>query len=302
LEVEVRQRSFLVPAVAFLFMACAPAATPSPTAEPTAAVFEGDIAVDGERTLHIVCAGSSDPGRPTVVFENGRGPSLGTWSSVVDGIKATHRACAYDRAGVGRSDAALAPRTTQDQVDDLAALLEAAGVGGPIVLVVHSAGGWNAILYTSEHPEQVVGAVLVDVLPPGLEGRLVEVLPPETPDEPAAIHQARLDFTIPRTDPSTNPENLLVADSEVEVLAAPGFGARPTEILWATNTQLKVWPDFPPDLAEQLNAAIDEQLRSVEGLADDPAVTQVDSGHAIQEEQPEVVIEAIRRVLDQLEP
>jgi len=298
----VGRRSILVPAVVLLLAACGPVTSPSPTAGPSAAVLESDIAVDGERTLHIVCVGSSDPGRPTVVFENGRGPSLSTWSSVMDKIKATHRACAYDRAGVGRSAPASAPRTTQDQVDDLATLLAAAGVSGPIVLVAHSAGGWNAILYTAAHPEQVAGAVLVDILPPGLEGRLVEVLPLETPDEPAAIHQARDDFTIPRTDPSMNPENLLVAQSEVEVMAAPGFGARPTEILWATNTQLKVWPDFPPDLAERLNAAIDEQLRSVEALADDPAVTQVDSGHAIQEEQPEVVIEAIRRVLGQLEP
>ena len=43
-------------------------------------------------------------------------------------------------------------------------------------------------------------------------------------------------------------------------------------------------------------------LRDVEGLADDPNVTRVDTGHAIQEERPEVVLEAIRRVLDQLEP
>ena len=81
---------------------------------------------------------------------------------------------------------------------------------------------------------------------------------------------------------------------------APGFAARPTEILWATDTELKVWPGFEPDLAERLNEAIDELLRDVEGLADDPRVTQVDTGHAIQEERPGVVIAAIRRVLGEV--
>ena len=85
----------------------------------------------------------------------------------MDDIQATHRACAYDRAGIGMSETAPGPRTTRDQVNDLATLLEAAGITGPIVLVAHSLGGWNAIVYTADHPEQVVGAVLVDIPPPG---------------------------------------------------------------------------------------------------------------------------------------
>ena len=63
-----------------LIAACAPATTPSPTAEPTpaaeptTAAFVEDLAVEGDRTLHIVCAGPADTGRPTVVFENGSRP------------------------------------------------------------------------------------------------------------------------------------------------------------------------------------------------------------------------------------
>ena len=265
----------------------------------TTGPYVADVDVGG-RTLHIVCSGSSTPGRPTVVFENGSGPTLSTWSRVIDELETTDRTCAYDRAGTGGSEAAPTPWTTQDQVNDLAKLLEAAGVSGPIVLVAHSLGGWNAIVYTADHPEQVVGAVLVDILPPGLQRRLLEALPPEAEDEPEEIRQAREDFTIFRTDPSRNPDGVHIGDSEAQVLAAPGFGARPTEILWATNTELKHWPGFEPDVAERLNAAIDEQLLYVEGLADQPTVTQVDAGHAIQEERPEVVIEAIRRVLDQV--
>jgi pimeloyl-ACP methyl ester carboxylesterase len=280
-----------------MLAACAAAGTsPTPSTAPGPSAADVDV---GGRTLHIVCSGPTGTGRPTVVFENGSGPTLRTWSRVMDALQATDRSCAYDRAGTGQSDAAPTPWTTQDQVNDLAALLEKAGVNGPIILVAHSLGGWNAIVYTAAHPEQVVGAVLVDVLPPGLERRLLEELPPEQADEPDVIREARDEFTSFRTDPSRNPDGIHIAESEAQVLGAPGFGARPTEILWATDTELKNWPGFEPGLAARLNAAIDELLRDVEGLADDPRVTQVDSGHAIQEERPEIVIEAIRRVLDE---
>jgi pimeloyl-ACP methyl ester carboxylesterase len=289
-------------ALAMALVGCGGTASPSATLEPTPAPYVADIAVDGDRTLHIICSGPTDSGGPTVVFENGGGPTLSTWSAQMEDIGATHRACAYDRAGIGLSKAAPGPRTTQDQVDDLATLLEAAGVTGPIVLVAHSAGGWNAIVYTADHPEQVVGAVLVDITPRGLEGRWLEELPPETPDEPEPIHQAREDFTTFLSDPSKNPEGVHIADSLEQVLAAPGFGDRPTEILWATASQATVWPDFPPDLAARLNAALEDLRRDVEALADDPKVTLVDTDHFIHEERPDVVNAAIRRVLDQLEP
>ena len=93
-----------------------------------------------------------------------------------------------------------------------------------------------------------------------------------------------------------------IAESLEQVLAAPGFGDRPTEILWATASQLTVWPEFPPDLAARLNAATEDLRLDVEALADDPKVTRVDTDHSIHEERPDVVTAAIRRVLDQLEP
>ena len=295
-----------LPAVAgaglVLAAACAPAADPSSTVVPTPAAFVGDLAIDGGRTLHIVCEGPTDTGRPTVVFENGSGPTMSTWSAQMEDIRATHRACAYDRAGIGMSAAAPGPRTTRDQVNDLATLLEAAGVSGPIVLVAHSLGGWNAIVYTADHPEQVVGAVLIDSSLPGLEARWLEELPPETPDEPEIIDKARQEFTSFLTDPSMNPEETDISESVEQVLAAPGFGDRPTEILWATGSQLTVWPGFPPELAARLNAAVEELRLEVQALADIPTVSRVAAGHAIHEEQPDVVTAAIRRVLDQLEP
>ena len=61
-----------------------------------------------------------------------------------------------------RSDPVPQPRTTQDKVADLHALLRAADIPGPYVLVAHSAGGLVARLYASTYPDEVVGMVLLD--------------------------------------------------------------------------------------------------------------------------------------------
>ena len=51
----------------------------------------------------------------------------------------------------------------EQDVADLHALLTAAHVPGPYVLVAHSYGGLIAELYASTYPAEVAGRVLVDV-------------------------------------------------------------------------------------------------------------------------------------------
>jgi len=74
---------------------------------------------------------------------------------------------AYDRAGWGRSDPAPnEPRSADDVVDDLDALLKAAEVDGPFVLAGSSFGGMIVAHYADQHPEDVAGVVLLDVPAP----------------------------------------------------------------------------------------------------------------------------------------
>jgi pimeloyl-ACP methyl ester carboxylesterase len=51
------------------------------------------------------------------------------------------RVFSYDRAGLGQSDPAPTPRTVQAMVDDLHALLSAAAIAPPYLLVGHSMSG-----------------------------------------------------------------------------------------------------------------------------------------------------------------
>src|SRR5256885_1550156 len=88
------------------------------------------------------------------------------WSSVrlssADAVAEFTRACSYDRAGYGFSDDGPRPRTSRACVEELRALLRAAKVPAPYVLVGHSFGSHNVRLYAAMHPDEVAGIVLVD--------------------------------------------------------------------------------------------------------------------------------------------
>jgi pimeloyl-ACP methyl ester carboxylesterase len=117
------------------------------------------IDVGGGRQMHIVCVGS---GFPTVVFEAGAGEGWYTWTRVQDALARDYRTCSYDRAGFAFSDARPGPRTVAGIVDDLHTLLARAGERPPYVMVGHSMGGEFVRAYAAKHRHEVAGMVLVD--------------------------------------------------------------------------------------------------------------------------------------------
>lgn len=93
----------------------------------------------------------------------GLGDPYSTWDAVRAELSRRTRVCAYDRAGIGWSDAADTPRTADAAARDLAALLAAARpFEEPPVLVGHSIGGLYAVRFAADHPGSVSGLVLVD--------------------------------------------------------------------------------------------------------------------------------------------
>jgi pimeloyl-ACP methyl ester carboxylesterase len=111
------------------------------------------------RGLNLVCMGS---GERTLLFDAGGSDWSVIWALVQPELARHARACAYDRAGLGYSDAARGARSPIAIVEDLHALLAAAALKRPVVLVGHSLGGFNMKLYAALYPEDVAGLVLVD--------------------------------------------------------------------------------------------------------------------------------------------
>ncbi|MEP7005090.1 MAG: alpha/beta hydrolase [Sphingomonas bacterium] len=117
------------------------------------------VSLPGGRQLHMVCIGH---GSPTVVMTAGLGDWSITWNKVQPIIARKTRVCAWDRAGFGFSGPSPEPQTVDRTTTDLENALKAGGIRGPYVMVGHSLGGYETLIFKDRHPTDVVGMVLVD--------------------------------------------------------------------------------------------------------------------------------------------
>ena len=125
------------------------------------------VAPDGRKDA-LTCWGQ---GQPTVLLETG-GTNIEEWtgSGIVSELAPITRVCTYDRAGTGESDAAPnKKRTANDVVDEADALLRAAGLDGPLMLLGRSFGGMIVTHYAETLPDDVVGVVVLDTPAPSAE-------------------------------------------------------------------------------------------------------------------------------------
>src|SRR5512133_3310474 len=121
----------------------------------------GSIVTVGDHKLHIRCVGP-ESSKPTVILEAGGGAYSRDWAVLQQILSSSVRSCAYDRAGLGWSEAGPGPRTMEQEVFELHELLAATGIRGSLVLVGHSIGALNVRLYAARHDSDVAGMVLVD--------------------------------------------------------------------------------------------------------------------------------------------
>lgn len=128
----------------------------------------GELVDIGGRCLHLWRAGE---GSPAVVVAPSLGEPGDGWAEIQRRLAQHTTVVLYDRAGLGWSDPGPWP-TGRRMVADLHALLKAAVIPPPYVLVGHSSGGLLMRLYQTTHPEQVAGLMLVDSSHPDQERRL----------------------------------------------------------------------------------------------------------------------------------
>jgi pimeloyl-ACP methyl ester carboxylesterase len=280
-----------------------PSAVPSSSATASASTeLVLDVDVEGH-SMHLICAGPSDTGRPTVLLEAGGGEDSLAWAEVMPSVQSTHRVCAYDRAGLGQSQPPIEPsRTAADQAADLRKLLDRAGVKGPFVIGAHSYGAMVAILFTHANGQDVVGLVFAEPESPRVSARTLDALPTRVAGEPKGIAELRDALEDFETDPSLNPEHLHLRRSNAEAAASldlpgPLFGNRPVLIL-SRGTSPGAQMGLPADLAKRIDEI---WFTAQQELADESTAgsrtTVANVGHDIPNEQPAAVVEALERVL-----
>ena len=119
----------------------------------------GKLVDIGGYRLHLNCTGRNGP---TAVLIAGAGDFSFDWGLVQPDVSRFARVCSYDRAGLAWSDPGPTPRTMLQDAFELHALLHAAGIKAPYVLVGHSIGGLIARVYAEQYPREVGAMVLVD--------------------------------------------------------------------------------------------------------------------------------------------
>jgi len=237
-------------------------------------------------------------GGPTVVLDAGLGMASDTWDYIWSDVTAFARAFRYDRAGLGQSDPGPYPRTSSLIVDELHTLLIKAKIPGPYLLAGHSFGGLNMQLYASRYSHEVVGLVLIDSSFPQIRSKLEALLPPETPNENAALQEYRR--YLPNVEAYSS-EKIDRPTSDEQVQASEIPNDLP---LVALSSTLPLLPpdfpsDFPPDLAKLIMQRIQELAAEfVSRSSRSTHIVAENSGHFIQIDRPDLVIDAIRQIVE----
>jgi pimeloyl-ACP methyl ester carboxylesterase len=289
----------------------------------------GKLVDIGNRQIQIDCRGS---GSPTVVLESGLDPfgSL-SWAKVHDEIAQTTRVCAYSRAGIMWSDPAPGNVNSKRTAQDLHAVLNKAGEKTPWVMVGHSLGGPQIVMFTSLYDKEVAGFVFVDASHPDQVERFQNVIgksseppllnrtPPILADAAARIGIVRLLFPgspLAKAPPivsqagfaylpQTVGENLKAFQSADTTIASAGhfrqLGNRPLVVLTAMQN---VKPEDLKNAGISLEQSRKVQFTWKELQADEATWSShsrheivTDATHYIQFDRPDVVIKAVREVV-----
>ncbi|MBI3170918.1 MAG: alpha/beta hydrolase [Chloroflexi bacterium] len=286
----------------------------------------GQMVDVGGHHLHIHCMGT---GELTVILEAGMSGWSTDWVLVQPEIAKITRVCAYDRAGYGWSEAGLGPRDSRQVATELHVLLSESGIDGDIILVGHSLGGLFAQYYAWTYPQQIAGIVLVDSVHPEQSLRMKEdvrkkyegnlktltlmtsVLAPtgllrlagqsetiiagKLPDEYQDMVRS-LGFQS-KAYQALNEEMASFEQSQAEVQDSEALLDIPLAVISSSSLQ-----DFPPGFSgDYMKNLWDELQTDLNKSATLPQVVAVNGGHYIHIDQPELVIQAVTKMVNALQ-
>lgn len=238
------------------------------------------LEVGGART-YLDCRGA---GSPTVVLEAGLGTGASGWGFVLEWLAARTRVCAWDRPGIGGSDP-IGRHTVGDTARHLRATLAVAGEDPPFIVVGHSLGGVYARVFASSFRPEVSGVVLVDPYLPDIRPVEHVALDPALREEWLAGLRAANDHVAAVEDLDWAASTIQLARASVDGL--------PLELVFVDQSLR--WEGRFEAAEDDLIAA---WRRLLDGLSTDTTLTIAeDSGHLIQFDRPDLVVDAVLRLV-----
>lgn len=132
------------------------------------------LELDGAQLVYEV----EGDGAHTLAFAHGWCSKMAHWDAQVERFRSSHRIVRWDRRGMGRSRTDTPAASPSRHGDDLAAILDAAGIER-VTVAGHAGGGPTALAFAADHPDRTEGLILVDTT-------VHAVAAPGEPDELAA--------------------------------------------------------------------------------------------------------------------
>lgn len=285
----------------------------------------------GTHRMHLYCVGE---GSPTLLLEAGAGNGVLTWQAVQGPLSTRTRTCSYDRSGLVWSERRPQVISATVVAAELRSLLAAAGERGPYVFVAHSIGGIFARKYIETYPEDAAGLVLVDSSHPdqnqampetfrgpppgmmryslvrsmtggvlGLTGMDEKMIRNSYVTMPANVTDTTLAY-LDRSRPALIEEVTLVPDLLKEVSGEQDFGALPVYVIANGRQYDPAYGINARYQADELAVAAQawrELQTSLQSLSSNSRlVVATESGHNINFEQPQVIIDTVEDLLESL--
>lgn len=278
----------------------------------------------GENTYHLLCEGHVGP---TLLFESGRWGWYADWIPLWELLPATQKKCAYDRLGLGWSSTNSKPTNSEDVADDLNSLLSLAGVDGELIIVGHSLGGLYARRFHELYPGRISGLVLLDSTHEDAPKRMS--YPPEDLSEIMLCRSiawtgslrlfGTMGMLVPKDAPQHLAQKFLSAANRSQFCSGLIMAAKGVELELQSSTGPRSLGSLPLVVVRrgknvdeyaglegenrvlfEMNEPVwYEMQEELAGLSSRSKLLIAHrSGHGIQSDDPETVIEAINTVLE----
>jgi pimeloyl-ACP methyl ester carboxylesterase len=243
-------------------------------------------------------------GEPTIVIDAGITDGIDKLRPLSARLAQATTVVTYNRAGYGRSEPGPFPRDAAREADELRALLHEASVPEPYVLVGHSLGAFNVLIFANLYGEHVAGIVLLD--PPPLSfalGREYKELGAMA-RQMTAQWEAAADSAAKSADPAERAHSAFFRAIASEHREMFGPSAKLVEGI-ATLGDIpllvmaagKANPAFGP-IAEEYQKYWIEQSRALGGKSTNAKFVVVpESSHYLYLDAPELVAESILSVV-----
>jgi pimeloyl-ACP methyl ester carboxylesterase len=259
----------------------------------------------GAYDLYVQCFGS---GSPVVFVEPGLLNTVSAWTSVANLVKTTTTICIYNRANVAPSGKAPMPRSSGQIIEDLHNLVAMLEIKKPFVLVGHSMGGFQSILYSNRWPSDVAGLILVDSTHPDQSQTMASALPAPAAGESQNLTRLRQSW-VTISDPAPFPpdqEGWDYVKSVAEARAVKSLGSLPLTVIAAgpvgrtsdLSMNERIWDmDWIP---AYVAVGIGLQKDFLKLSTNSTYLESAKAGHQMSQEDPEFVSGAIVKMVEQV--